>query len=460
MITVVGMGRKSGDLTFDGAEAIKKADVVVVRSRFTHAWETVRSIRDDALSCDEFYTNAQDFDSLNKSIVDYLNSFDSKKVVFCVVGDGTQDTACQMLSECNVINGVSTYSSVVKQNMPSGCSIYTATDFVLTKRILPYPTIITAIDDKYVAGEVQLKLLQIFDPDTILTITAGKREKNIRLDELVKQRFDYQTTLFVSPKKLVDRHVFDYYDCADVLAILRGENGCPWDKEQTHKSIIKNCIEEAYELADALQNEDTPHIVEELGDLLMQALFHIQIAFENGEFEPNDVYTGLCRKLIDRHPHVFGEIVATSSEDSLSVWDAQKQKEHKIKNVAENVLDVPRSMSSLMRGQKIQSRASKGGYDFSNISQAVEKVREELGEFLDATQDEKQMEGGDLLFAVINLLRLSGVDSETALMASTEKFTRRVVECERILAEQGKTLKQLDAVQFDEVWNEAKKNVG
>ncbi len=460
MITVVGMGRKKGDLTFDGAEAIKKADVVVVRSRLTHAWSTVQSIRSDALCCDEFYETASDFDSLTKSIVDFLQSFGNKKVVFCVVGDGSQDTACQLLPDCKVVSGVSLYSAVVKNHIPSGCSVYTATDLLLAKRILPCPLVVTALDDKYVASEVQLKLLQAFDFDTPVIITEKTQTKTIALEDLTKQKFDYQTSLLIIPKNLTDRHVFDYYDCADVLAILRSEHGCPWDREQTHKSIIKNCIEEAYELADALQKEDSPHVVEELGDLLMQALFHIEIAFENGEFEPNDVYTGLCRKLIDRHPHVFGEVVATNSTDSLSVWDAQKQKEHKIKNVAENVLDVPRSMSSLMRGQKVQSRASKGGYDFENITQVVNKVNEELSEFLNANSNEKQMEGGDLLFAVVNLLRLSGVDSETALMESTEKFTRRVVECERILSKQEKSLKQLSAEQFDLVWNEAKKNVG
>ena len=119
---------------------------------------------------------------------------------------------------------------------------------------------------------------------------------------------------------------FDYYDCYDVLRVLRGENGCPWDKEQTHKSIVKNVIEEAYELANALENDDVPNIIEELGDLLMQVLFHLEIAEDNGEFHPSAVYTALCRKLIDRHPHVFGNVKAANSDESLDVWNAQKMK--------------------------------------------------------------------------------------------------------------------------------------
>lgn len=260
--------------------------------------------------------------------------------------------------------------------------------------------------------------------------------------------------------ELLSKEKFDYNDCYDVLQILRGENGCPWDREQTHKSIVKNVIEEAYELANALETENVPNIIEELGDLLMQVLFHLEIGADNGEYQPQDVYTALCRKLIDRHPHVFGNVKAANSTESLDVWNAQKLKEHKIKNTAENVKDVPRGMSALMRSQKVQSRASKGGYEFADIAQVTDKVREELEEFLTASPEQKQMEGGDLLFAVVNLLRLSGVDSETALLKSTDKFVTRVAECERILGDKGQNLKQLSQEQFDEVWTESKNNVG
>ena len=258
--------------------------------------------------------------------------------------------------------------------------------------------------------------------------------------------------------ELLGKDNFDYNDCYEVLRILRGEDGCPWDRAQTHKSIVKNVIEEAYELANALEQENVPNTVEELGDLLMQVLFHLEIGEDSGEYQPKDVYTALCRKLIDRHPHVFGDVKAENADESLDVWNAQKLKEHKIKSVTENVLDVPRNMSALMRSQKIQSRASKGGYDFSDIAQAADKVREELAEFLNAAHTERQMEGGDLLFSVVNLLRLYGVDSETALLCSTDKFTARVAECERILSDEGKRLTELSQEQFDETWARAKRH--
>ena len=463
MITVVGMGRKSGDLTSDGKAAIESADVVVVKSAKTHAAEAVSAIRSDAIYCDDLYENAENFDSLNDEIVARLNSFGNKKVAFCVVGEGADDTTVQALSavkNVKIVHGVSLQSAVLLTNMPSGTVIYTAQDMCSATRIFPQPTVVKNIDDKYIASEIQLRLLTAFDPDTEVVFCCKNTVKKFPLSELVKQRFDYQAALFVAPKPLVERQVFSFADCADVLTILCGENGCPWDRAQTHKSIIKNVIEEAYELADALGKEDIDHTVEELGDLLMQVLFHLEIGHNNDEYEPETVYSALCRKLIDRHPHVFGEVVANNAEESLSVWDAQKLKEHKIKGTAENVLDVPRGMSALMRSQKVQSRSSKGGYEFADVTQIVSKVKEELEEFLQADDEHREMEGGDLLFACVNLLRFCGVDSETALINSTEKYLNRVVECERLLEIRGMKLKELNQSQFDEIWKEAKRNVG
>lgn len=460
MITVVGMGTKRGDLTLDGKEAIERADVVVVKSAKTHAATTVAELRSDAIYCDDLYEMVSDFDSLNAAIADRLHSYGNKKVVFCVVGDGADDTTVQCLEKIKIVSGVGFYAPVVGNQLAGGCMNYTAQELLSAPRVLSCPTVVKCIDDKYVASEVQLKLSSAFDVDTTVLFLCGKTVKKILLSELAKQRCDYQATLYILPKSLTERQTFDYYDCVDVMAMLCGPDGCPWDREQTHKSIVKNVIEEAYELADALEKEDVGHTVEELGDLLMQVIFHLEIASKNGEFTPDAVYSGLCRKLIDRHPHVFGEVKAANSAESLSVWEQQKLKEHKINNTAQNVLDVPRGMSALMRCQKVSSRASKGGYEFESVEQVAGKVAEELKEFLSASEENKPMEGGDLLFACANLLRLSGIDAETALLLSTEKFVRRVVECERLLSERGQNLSNLSAQQFDCIWDEAKHNVG
>lgn len=458
MITVIGMGRNVGDVTINGAETIRSADVVVVKSKQTHAAEAVAKIRADAVYCDDLYEQSQDFDELNNAIVKRLQSFGKQKVAFCVVGDGKDDTAAQLLPDAQFVCGVGLQSAVV----PNGGAVrvYTAQEFCAEEYVLPVITVVKCVDDKFVASEVQLKLLSAFDDDTPVTVSTEKGAKTVLLQDLLKQKFGYDTAICIVPKALTKRQVFGYYDAAKVLAVLRGENGCAWDRAQTHESITKNAIEEAYELVDAIEKQDNAHVVEELGDLLMQVLFHLEIGKENGEFTPDAVYSGLCRKLIDRHPHVFGNVKAVNADESLDVWNAQKLKEHKINGTAQNVLDVPHGMSALLRSQKVQSRASKGGYEFAEIAQVTQKVEEELQEFLSATQEEKQMEGGDLLFAVVNLLRLSDVDSETALLSSTEKFCRRVVECERLLAERQQRLPDLTQGQFDLLWSEAKRNVG
>lgn len=461
MITVVGMGRKKGDLTLDGVQAIKTADVAVVKSSLSHVADTVKKYAKNVVFCDGIVKGAGGVDELNKAIANKLQSFAEQRVAFCVEGDGSADGAVQLLGDnVRVIAGVGLQASAVGGNMLPQTVITSAQSLLSAKHLLCLPTAVTGICDKRTADEVQTKLLQVFDEDSETVFSQGDVLTKIPLCKLCEQSFDCQAEIYVLPKKLETRENFEYYDCADILAILRGENGCPWDREQTHKSIIKNVIEEAYELANALQNDDVPNIVEELGDLLMQVLFHIEIGEENGEFEASKVYSALCRKLIDRHPHVFGEVKANNSTESLDVWNAQKLKEHKIKNLTENLTDVPSYMSALMRSQKIQSRASKGGYEFENVQQVIDKIREELDEFIRADDNSRQVEGGDLLFAVVNLLRLFKVDCETALLVSTDKFVKRVAECERILAKRGQVLTDLPMEKFDEIWAEAKSNVG
>ncbi len=459
MITVVGMGTKKGDLTMEGLQTIKNADVVVVKSALTHIAKTVEEIRQDAIFCDDIYQSAENFDELNTQIEQRLASFNGK-VAFCVVGEGNDDSTVQQLKvSYNVVSGVGLHLSAVGGGIAEGTRIFNAHSFVLQRDVVAVPTAVKCIDDKYVACEVQLKLLQAFDSDTSCTFFDGKKAKTITLADLSKQKFGYQACLYICPKPLISRQTFGYYDAVEIMRILRAPDGCPWDKEQTHESITNNVIEEAYELVNAIQTQNVDNMIEELGDMLMQVLFHQEIAHDNGEFEEYDVASTLCRKLVERHPHVFGNLVANNAEESLANWNAVKQKQHAIKNTAENLLDVPRGMSGLIRTEKIQGRASKGGYEFENIEQCAEKVNEELREFLTEYKngsDKVKMEGGDLLFAVVNVLRLAHVEPETALLLSTDKFTTRVCRVEELLAKRGQTLKQLTMQEFDEVWEEAK----
>lgn len=247
---------------------------------------------------------------------------------------------------------------------------------------------------------------------------------------------------------------FSEEDLFEIVNALLAEDGCPWDRAQTHESIKKSAIEEAYELSEAITNNNKENTVEELGDLLLQVLLHVAMAERDGEYTKADVYRVLANKLISRHTHVFGNVTAHSEKEALDNWNINKAKEHHIDSVTQNLRDVPKGMSALMRSQKIQSRAGKGGYEFSSREQIVEKIQEELREYLNAKENEKNAEGGDLLFAVVNLLRYDKIDSETALLGSVNKFVSRVEKCEDKL--NGKSVKELSQKDFDELWENVK----
>lgn len=473
MLYVVATGRQPSDLTLAGCEVLQKADVVVVKSDKTHIKTMLARLNiTNYQTCDALYEEAEDFDQLNLAIADQLTLLCKQhdKVAFCVYGSGADDSTVELLRTSGVpfelIAGVSLEAALPSCSDGRGVVVYTAAqllqqhDFVTTGGV----TVIKAIDDAFVASEVKLKLLTVYDYDSTVQISDGTTVKNILLEELDRQKkYSYCTSVAVLPKELTAKRTHDYCDIATVMRILRAPDGCPWDREQTHMSLRKNVIEEAYELSHAIEQGDTDNMVEELGDILMQVAFHIGIAEDEGEFCASDVYSALCNKLISRHAHVFGQLPkSATAEEALVNWEAAKKNEHKIVDLKHNLQDVPYSMSALMRAQKVQYRAKKGGYDFADIMQAVDKVKEELSEFLaevdkgDAQLAEK--EGGDLLFTAINVLRLAGVDGETALTSATDKFISRVALCEQELKRSGKTLSQLSMAEFDQLWQKVKQH--
>ncbi|MEG1528508.1 MAG: nucleoside triphosphate pyrophosphohydrolase [Clostridia bacterium] len=264
------------------------------------------------------------------------------------------------------------------------------------------------------------------------------------------------TTLETQKQFLKDKKSYNFDDLLLIVQILRSPNGCPWDKVQTHQSLRANCIEEAYELVDAINKNDSSSIKEELGDLLLQCALHSQIASENNEFNFNDVCATLCNKLISRHSHVFGQDCADSESSALDVWNKNKLIEHSYSTYAQHLKQVPLTTPSLMRAYKVQSRASKVGLDFSNVNQAISKVKEELAEVIDADTLQREEELGDLLFAVVNVFRFFKTDPEVALGKAIDKFINRFSYIEQTLAGNDKSFAQVSAEELDVLWNEAK----
>jgi tetrapyrrole methylase family protein/MazG family protein len=252
-----------------------------------------------------------------------------------------------------------------------------------------------------------------------------------------------------------------------ISARLRAPDGCPWDREQTHESLRRHLLEEAYEVYDALgDGPATPALAGELGDLLLQIVLHAQLAAEEGAFDLTDVYAAIGSKIVRRHPHVFGEAEARTAGDVNRQWEQIKKAERAAAAADEagaasapkSALDgISRSMPALAASQEMQERAANLGYDWPTVDGIVEKVREELGELLEAdTADHRREELGDLLMVAVNLGRRHGIEAETALRSANEKFRRRFRSVERQAAERGVALRDLDFAGLDELWDNAK----
>src|SRR6266566_8292863 len=254
--------------------------------------------------------------------------------------------------------------------------------------------------------------------------------------------------------------VVRFQKLCDIVAKLRGPGGCPWDREQTHESLLPAVIEEAYEVAEAARAKDDAHFREELGDLLLLVVMHAEIASEAGRFNLDEIIRDISAKLVRRHPHVFGISDARDSGAVLKQWEAIKREEKKADS--HYLASLPKALPALMRGQKAQSKAARVNFDWTEARDAIAKVEEELDETKEAIQSQqKEMsedEIGDLLFAVVNLARKCNIDAESALQSATDKFVARFNQLEDKLKSRGKKLGDVDLEEMDAIWDEIKRN--
>ncbi len=255
-----------------------------------------------------------------------------------------------------------------------------------------------------------------------------------------------------------------FEDLVSIMARLRGPEGCLWDKEQTNRSLARYLVEEAYEVVDAIERDDTRHLAEELGDVLLQVVFQSEIAAGEGLFDVDDVLAGIITKLVRRHPHIFADIKVECPEDVERNWERIKREERKEKagKPLSALSGVPAALPALLYSEKLQSRAARDGFDWEEYGQVVEKVREELGEAVEAkeTRGDVEHELGDLLFAVVNLARFLDVEPETALRRACARFVERYETMERLAAERGASFPGLSLDEKEKLWQEAKGETG
>lgn len=334
---------------------------------------------------------------------------------------------------------------------------------ILDKRI---GTIITQVYNQLIASEVKLKLLEQYNDETeIYYVRAAGIEgqesiRKIPLFELdMQEDIDYLTSIYI-PKDLNNKK--DFNDLLSIIEILRGEEGCPWDREQTHESLKKALIEESYEVVDAIDQEDDNSLIEELGDVLLQIVFHASIGKEDGYFDISDVIQGICDKMISRHPHVFRNANGlNSSEEVLVKWDELKKKEKGYDNLVEEMKGITKGLPALLRAHKVQEKAKKVGFDFDDVNFAINKVKEELNEVINVYNTENvekiKEEIGDLFFSCVNVARFLKVDEELALNYTIDKFIKRFAYIEKSAKEKSIELTDMSLEEMDKLWEISKK---
>ncbi|MDH2475297.1 nucleoside triphosphate pyrophosphohydrolase [Clostridium perfringens] len=479
MLKIMGLGPGAYEaLTIGALKELKNNKNIYFR---TEKHPTVDFLKDEGIkfeSYDHAYEKYDSFDDVYKYIAEDLITKikDDEDLIYAVPGhplvaEKSVINLIELCKENNIqyevlpaVSFVDAMMEALQVDPIEGVKIIDAFDMknqILDKRV---GTIITQVYNNFIASEVKLRLLEGYEDDTeIIFVRAAGVEglesiRKIPLYELDWQEdIDYLTSIYI-PKDLGNKK--DFQDLLDIIETLRNPGGCPWDREQTHESLKSALLEECYEVIDAIENEDEDALIEELGDVLLQVVFHASIGKEDGYFDIMDVIGGISNKMINRHPHVFGNEEANTSEQVLVNWDEIKKEEKGIKTLTEEMQNIAKSLPAATRAYKVQKKAKKVGFDWDDVNCAMDKVKEELNEIKEVynCEDKSIIEGevGDLLFACINVARFLEVDGELALDKTIKKFIKRFSYIENEAIKKNKNLKDMTLEEMDKLWEEAK----
>nr|WP_184312995.1 nucleoside triphosphate pyrophosphohydrolase [Anaerosolibacter carboniphilus] len=481
MLTIIGLGPGSKEsLTLGGIEKMKESKKILLRTQKHPVIDYLISQGFSMESLDHYYDQKDNFDEVYDAIADdIIERLKHEDVVYAVPGSPfvAEYTVQRLLEraeshdyDIEIVPSMSFIEAifqVLKKDPIGGLQII---DGLQLKTQRPDPNtdvIVTQVYNQMVASDIKLRLMAYYPDQYPICVLRGagipgiQRVEWVLLYELDRLEWvDYLTSIYL-PK--VDEKWEKYYNMnnlVEIMAKLRSKEGCPWDLKQTHESLRPYLLEETYEVLEALDNDDKELLVEELGDLLLQIVFHAQIAAEEGYFDIQDVIAGISRKLIYRHPHVFGENKETTDAGALLRWEEMKRKEKDVKTHTESLQRIPKPLPALMRSYKIQKKAAAVGFDWDCVEGALEKVKEELTELLEVYQtdqtDKITEELGDLLFAIVNMARFLKVEPELALNQTNEKFIQRFAFMEKHAKSLDKQLEEMSLEEMDQLWNLAK----
>lgn len=477
-ITVVGLGPGSlGLITLETWDKITKAKHLILRTANHPTTKDLKKNNISFRSYDQVYEEKNTFEEVYGFIAkDVMQTAKTLgEVVYAVPGsplvaERTVVLLRKMAEEegitLDIIAGMS-FMEVLYVRLGvdpiEGVTILDSSDLQDLPQ-MPTALVVTQLYSRQVASEVKLALMEAYPDDYSVTLVRNlglpdEEIKRLPLYELDRQEgIDHLTSLYV-PKMAARQARFDLDPLVGIMATLRSPGGCVWDMEQTHRSLRQNLIEEVYEVIEAIDLADLHLLCEELGDLLLQVVFHARMAEEAGAFSMQDVIDGIVAKLIRRHPHVFGDVTARDAAEVVLNWEKIKKQE---KTERQSALDgVPKDMPGLMRAYKLQQKAAKVGFDWDNISAVWDKIREEIAELKEAVEkggaEEIEEELGDCLFSFVNLSRFLKVNAEVALNGTNAKFVRRFSFVEETLKKQNKAWEETGLKELNLLWDSAKR---
>ncbi len=483
MNTIFIFGLGAGDLDqlpLGIYRKLKTASPLFLRTKEHPVVDALKAEGISFTAFDDIYEKHERFEDVYEEIVNILlEQAQTSNVFYAVPGHPlVAEKTVQLLLEaeqqnkCNVVieggqSFLDALFTALKIDPIEGFQLIDATSFREDEWQLTQHTIFCQVYDSFIASEIKLSLMeQLPDDYTIYVVTAaGSAEENVT--EIPLYELDRVTTLnnltsvYVPPVKDEAMLYHRFETLRRVIATLRGPNGCPWDRKQTHESLKKYLLEETYELFDAIDEQNDDHIIEELGDVLLQVMLHAQIGEDEGMFSINDVIQNITEKMIRRHPHVFGDVTVQNAEEVVQNWQRIKAKEKQDRSPS--LLDeVTKSLPNLLKAYEFQAKAAKVGFDWTDVKPMWDKVEEEIEEFKQEasknTCDTKKLmnEFGDILFALVNIARYYKINPEEALHATNMKFYRRFSYIEEQVKKNGLHMESLSLEQLDQWWEEAK----
>ncbi len=479
-ITILGLGPgRINQLTLEAWQLLTEASELYLR---TCRHPTVAGLPPHLQwhSFDALYDQAEDFEHVYDAIASQVVQLAQRPqgVIYAVpghplVGEATVTRILNLAEQAGInarVIGAPSFIEPVLEALRldamGGLQIFDALDLASMHHppLNPdVPAIVGQLYSRQIAAEVKLTLMNQYPDEHPMTIlqaagTPSQRSESLPLYELDRRDYDHLTTLYVPP--LAQPGGLEMFQ--DTIARLRAPDGCPWDREQTHQTLSRNLMEEAFEVLQVLDADDAGALCEELGDLLLQIVLHSQIAVESGEFSMAQVVAHIDAKIKRRHPHVFGNIQVSGVDDVISNWEAIKQGEREQANhqAATNksiLAGVPAALPALAQAEAYGERAARLGFDWPNIAGVLDKVNEELRELEQTTEAQaRTAEFGDLLFALVNVARWLGIDPEAALRQANAKFASRFQGVEEQARAQGRALPQMSLDEMEQLWQAVK----